>query len=218
VGLTLAVGAALALASCSSNPYEINGVVYGPNTGSYAFPVKDDALILTGIRVPMTRDLPQNCQATADEPDYGVESSGCQLILVANSDFDVFRYTPPGSSSPALIAVGPIVQPASSGGGMPDLSKPIKSGTTMTSTPQKVILKVGDGCQPAVSYVDSHPSSTVPGADSAIAVSCTPMELRAAIAAENPSLSVHEVAVQESITQSALCANYPTFKLCTGSS
>ena len=101
-------------------------------------------------------------------------------------------------------------------GGMDERQR--ESVVTTTSAPQKVILKVGDGCQSALSYVDVHPSSTAPGFDSVIAVYCTPTGLRAAIAAANPSFSLQKVAAQESVTQSALCAKYPTFKLCTGSS
>ena len=110
---------ALAVAGCSSNPYEINGIVYGSN-GTFTIPVKDGALNFTGERVPMVRDLPRNCQAAAQ---LEAGASGCQIILVANGDIDVFRYTAPGSAGQKLIAVGPIAPPMSSGGGMPDSSK-----------------------------------------------------------------------------------------------
>jgi hypothetical protein len=114
---------ALALAGCSSsNPYEINGVAYGLN-GSYTIPVKDGALDFSGERVPMVRDVPKHCRAAANGNQQEAGASGCQLILFANGDYDVFRYTAPGSASPKLVSVGPIVPPGSSGDGIPDLSK-----------------------------------------------------------------------------------------------
>lgn len=85
-----------------------------------------------------------------------------------------------------------------------------------TSTTNRVILKVSDGCQQAVNYVDTHTSSTVPGLDSVIAASCTPAELRAALAKRNPSLIKAEIAAMEGALATSLCASNPNLRLCTG--
>ena len=75
-----------------------------------------------------------------------------------------------------------------------------------------MILKAGDGCGTWLRYAETHPG--VPDVDSVIAASCTSTELRAAIAAEHPSLTAAQVAVQETATAAAACSGNPHLKLC----
>jgi hypothetical protein len=85
-----------------------------------------------------------------------------------------------------------------------------------TSTTTGVVLTLGDGCQSSVSYVEAHTTSTVPGLNSAIAASCTPAELRAALATVDPSLTKEQIAAKEGALATSLCASYPNLRLCTG--
>jgi len=80
----LAVGSVVA--GCSSGTSAPNGL--GPVT----FPMKDHALDVGGIRVPLVRHLPSYC--------------GCELVVTAQDGYRVYRYVGPGSPGPTLVAVG----------------------------------------------------------------------------------------------------------------
>jgi hypothetical protein len=87
-----------------------------------------------------------------------------------------------------------------------------------TTTITKVILKIDNNCPAALSYVTSHPPMTLAGSDSVIAASCTPGQLRAAIAAKSPSLNSQLGSAQESTMQRALCATSQYLRHCQSGS
>ena len=125
---------------------------------------------------------------------------------------------PPGTVLWAVPALGMQVVGTGPGAGrvLHTLGRPVS--TFGSAYHSKVILKIGDGCLPAVQWFDAHTASTIPGKDSVIAASCTQAELAAVLKAMEHVGTPQSVAGLERFIVGSLCPKYATLKLCTSGS
>jgi hypothetical protein len=164
----------------------------------------------------------RNCHADEDrgktsgaQESSRLQPARCLLPSRGSAVSQTERYDLPVSRGWAVgVAICAALLCACGATGSSTATTPAPSSTSNNS--QKVILKIGDACLPAIQWLDSHASSTIPGKEIDVAHGCTTTELSAALRSVHPEATPQEIQGMEQFTRNTLCTKYANTKICHG--